>query len=134
MMGTVFARLALGILLSIVLFCAWWYVYASNDYADLAGTYVFEGNGERCTLYLRSDRTFAQELSRSGEVQKSQGRWHRYGQSHVSFSGEFLKLSGEEMNASGEAHGQFDKTLGIFPTLTLAPLPDGPTFHRKWFR
>jgi hypothetical protein len=133
MTRTVLVRAAFGILLSIVLFFAWWYVYANNDYSALAGTYIFEGNGEKCTLYLRPDRTFEQELSRSGETQKSQGHWHRYGQAHVSFSNEFLKLSGEELNASGEAHGQFDKTLGIFPTLTLAPIPDGPQFHRKLF-
>jgi hypothetical protein len=75
-----------------------------------------------------------QELSRSGEIQKSQGHWDRYGEAHVSFSSEFVKLSGEELNADGQAHGQFDKTLGIHPTLVLAPLPDGPTFHKKWFR
>jgi hypothetical protein len=127
------ARLALGMLLFIIVFCAWWYVAFNNDYGALAGTYVFDGNGEKCTLNLRPDRTFAQELSRSGEIQKSQGHWDRYGVSHVSFSNEFLKLSGEEMDAAGEAHGQFDKTLGIFPTLTLAPLPNGPQFHRKLF-
>jgi hypothetical protein len=133
MMKTIFSRLALGILLSIVLFCAWWYVYANNSYGALAGTYVFDGNGEKCTLYLNPDRTFAQELSRSGKILRSQGHWHRYGQAHVSFSNEFLKLSGEEMNAAGEAHGQFDKTIGIFPTLVLAPIPNGPKFHRKLF-
>lgn len=133
MIKTRFARWALGILLCIVLFCAWWYVYANNDYGALAGTYVFDKNEEKCTLYLRPDRTFEQELSRSGGTQEAQGHWHRYGQAHVSFSNEFLKLSGEELNASGEAHGQFDKTLGIFPTLTLAPLPNGPRFHRKLF-
>ena len=127
------ARLAFGILLSIILFWAWYSVYANNDYGALAGMYVFDGNGEKCTLYLRPDRTFVQELSRSGEIQKSQGHWHRYGQAHVSFSSEFLTLSGEEMNGDGEAHGQFDKTLGIFPTLVLAPLPNGPQFHRKLF-
>jgi hypothetical protein len=133
MIKTRFAHWALGILLSIVVFCAWWDVYANNDYGALAGAYVFDENGEKCTLYLRPDRTFEQELSRSGEIQKAQGHWHRYGQAHVSFSNEFLKLSGEDMNASGEAHGQFDKTLGIFPTLTLAPLPNGPRFHRRLF-
>ena len=128
------ARLGVGILVFIVLFSLWYRVYANNDYSALAGMYVFEGNGEKCTLYLRPDRTFAQEVSRSDEIQKSQGHWHRYGQAHVSFSSEFLKLSGEEMNASGEAHGQFDKTLGMFPTLTLAPLPNGPRFRRKLFQ
>jgi hypothetical protein len=74
-----------------------------------------------------------QELSRSGEIKKSQGHWHRYGESHVSFSNEFLKLSGEELNAAGEAHGEFGKTLEIFPYLVLAPLPDGPRFHKRLF-
>jgi len=133
MMKTIFARLVLWILLSIVLFCAWWYVAFNYGYGALAGTYVFHGSGEVCTLYLRPDRTFVQELSRSGEIQKSQGQWHRYGESHVSFSNEFLKLAGEEMNADGQAHGQFEKTLGIFPTLVLAPLPNGPQFHKRFF-
>jgi hypothetical protein len=130
-MRTGLACLAVGILVSIILFWVWYSVYANNDYGALAGTYVSDGNGGKCTLYLRSDRTFAQELNRSGEIQK--WHWHRYGQAHVSFSNEFLKLSGKEMNADGQAHGQFDKTLGIFPTLTLAPLPNGPQFRKKLF-
>lgn len=132
-MRMIFRRLALGILLSIIAFWVWWAVAFNYGYGALAGTYVFHGNGETCTLYLRLDRTFVQELSRSGEIQKSQGSWHRYGESHVSFSNEFLKLSGEEMNADGQAHGQFEKTLGIFPALVLAPLPNGPKFHKKLF-
>jgi hypothetical protein len=52
----------------------------------------------------------------------------------VSFSGEFLRLSGEEMNAAGEAHGEFERTLGIFPVLVLAPLPDGPRLNKRLFR
>jgi hypothetical protein len=124
-------RLALGAFLSLVLFWVWYSAYADNGYGALAGTYIFDGNGEKCTLYLRPDRTFTQELSRSGKVQESHGQWNRYGQAHVSFSSEFMKLSGEDMNAQGQAHGQFDKTLGLFPTLTLAPLPSGPTFRRE---
>jgi hypothetical protein len=101
--------------------------------ATLAGTYIFSGNGETCTLYLGRDSTFVQELSRFGHIERSEGHWHRYGQAHVSFSNEFLKLSGEELNAEGQAHGQFEKTLGLFPTLVLAPLPNGPRFRRKFF-
>ncbi len=127
------ARLGLGILLLVILFWVWYRVASNYDYGSLAGTYVFHGNGETCTLYLRPDRTFVQELSRSGEIQKSRGQWHRYGQAHVSFSGEFLKLSGEELNAEGQAHGQFDKALGLLPNLVLAPLPNGPRFNRKLF-
>jgi len=73
-----------------------------------------------------------QELSGSGEIRKSQGYWHRYGESHVSFSNEFLKISGEQMNATGEAHGEFHELPGIRPSLVLAPLPDGPGFRRAY--
>jgi hypothetical protein len=132
-MRRIFTRLALGILFSISLFWVWYAIAANYDYGALAGTYVFQGRGETCILYLRPDRTFVQELDRSGEIQRSRGQWHRYGESHVSFSNAFLKLTGEEMNADGQAHGQFDKTLGIFPNLVLAPLPGGPQFHKKLF-
>jgi hypothetical protein len=133
MTRTIYARLGLSLFLFIVCFCVWYSVYADASYSALAGTYIYNGNGEKCALYLRPDRTFTQILNRFGKVQESHGRWNRYGQAHVSFSSEFLKLSGEEMNAAGEAHGEFDKTLGIFPTLTLAPLPGGPELRRRLF-
>ncbi|MBI3474513.1 MAG: hypothetical protein HY010_02180 [Acidobacteria bacterium] len=120
-----------GLILAIVLF-GFWYNTASNyDYGVLAGTYGFDGNGENCVLQLRADRTFVQELRRSGEIKRAEGHWDRYGEAHVSFSHEFLKLSGQEMNTEGQAHGQFDKAFGIFPTLVLAPLPNGPHFRKK---
>jgi hypothetical protein len=104
--------------LLVVLFIGW---YAANyDYDALAGVYVLDHNGERCVLDLHSDRSFTEELVHSGDIQKAAGRWYRYGQSHVSFSHEFLKVSGQELNASGEAHGEFEKRLGVFPVLTLA--------------
>jgi len=130
---SVLARLGLGILLVIVLFWVWYGVASNYDYGSLEGTYVYQGNGEICTLLLRPDRTFVQELNRSGEIQKSQGQWHRYGQAHVSFSSEFLKLPGEELNGDGQAHGQFAKAFGLFPALVLAPVPNGPRFQRKFF-
>ena len=132
MIKKIFVRLSLGILV-IVLFCVWYIVAANYDYSALAGTYVFHSKGETCTLYLHPDRTFVQEISRSGEIEKSHGYWLRYGEAHVSFSSEFLKLSGEEMDSARQAHGQFAKTLGLFPTLTLAPEATGPRFHKKFF-
>jgi hypothetical protein len=122
-----------GVLLLIVALCVWYSIAANYDYGALSGTYTFRGNAEICTLRLHADRTFEQELSHSGEIQKSQGQWHRYGESHVSFSSEFMKLSGEELNAEGEAHGEFDKVIGIFPTLVLAPVPNGPKLRKRSF-
>jgi hypothetical protein len=124
------------VLLLLVFPVAWgWYVVAADyDYQALSGTYIFSGGGEQCTLHLRPNETFTQVLSRGGKSQSVQGTWHRYGESHVSFSKEFLPLVGEDLNPLGEPHGQFDKTLGFFPALTLAPLPDGPTFRKQLFR
>ena len=95
------------------------------DYRALAGTYVWAGNGTKYTLKLASDHTFAEEIDESGNRSIVQGQWRRYGQSHVSFSNQFIKVPGQELNAAGEAHGQFEKTLGILPSLVLAPVPNG---------
>jgi hypothetical protein len=120
-----------GILLAIALFCLWYSVAANYDYDALAGTYVFNRDGEVCTLYLHPDHTFEQQLTRSGNLQSAKGQWRRYGQAHVSFSNEFLSLSGEELDASGGAHGQFEKAFGLLTSLTLAPIPNGPTFEKR---
>jgi hypothetical protein len=113
---------------------AWYYITASYDYATLAGLYVFDRNGERCLLDLRPDRSFKQELTRPDSVQRVKGTWYRYGASQVSFSYEFLRLSGQKLNAGGETQGRFEKRLGLFPVLTLAPLPDGPKFRKRLLR
>ncbi|WP_213804817.1 hypothetical protein [Granulicella sp. dw_53] len=129
-----FARFGVVLMLLVSAFVGWYSIAANYDYGALSGTYTINRNGEQCTLHLRPDQTFTEELKREGVAQqKAEGRWRRYGQAHVSFSGEFLKVSGQELNASGEAHGQFDKALGLFLSLTLAPLPDGPTFRKKLF-
>ena len=127
-------RVGGALVLVAVAFVGWYSIAANYDYGALSGTYTLSRNGEKCTLYLRPDQTFSEELNRGGVEQKAEGRWRRYGEAHVSFSSEFLKLSGQELNAAGEAHGQFDKALGLFPSLTLAPLPDGPTFRKKLLR
>jgi hypothetical protein len=124
------------VLLLLLLPVAWeWYVVAADyDYPALSGTYIFDGAGEYCSLSLRPDGTFTEELTQHGRRQSANGTWHRYGLGHVSFSNDFVTLPGQKLNGNGQSHGQFSKTLGFFPTLTLAPLPDGPTFHKKLFR
>jgi hypothetical protein len=129
-----FIRVSVGIVSALLLFSLWYSVAANYDYGALAGTYVFRGNDEACTLYLRPDQTFLQELKRSGHTQKAAGRWHRYGEAGVAFSSEFVKLQSEELSAAGEAHGEFQKSFGLFKKLVLAPVPDGPTFYKRWLR
>jgi hypothetical protein len=125
--------ISIAAVLLVGLFLSWYYAAANYDYDALAGVYILDRNGERCVLSLRSNHTFTEELTSAGTLQKAEGTWHRYGESHVSFSMEFLRVSGEELNASGESHGEFEKRLGLFTVLTLAPLPNGPEFHKRIF-
>jgi len=114
-------------------FVGWFRVASNYDYDALAGTYVMDGAGEKCIVELYADGNFSEQLMHSGTTKLAQGKWTRYGESHMSFSPEFMTVSGEELNASGQTHGQFEKMLGVFPSLTLAPLPGGPTFRKRWF-
>ena len=117
--------------LVLVSFCVWYGIAANYGYDALSGAYVLNQNGERCTLFLRSDGTFTEQVTRNGISNTVEGSWRRYGEAHVSFSSSFLKLDGEELNAEGEAHGQFDRTFGLFPSLTLAPIPGGPMLKKR---
>lgn len=124
--------MAIGIVLVLLIALMFgWYIIAANyGYSALAGKYVYDMNGHKCTLILKADRSFTEELNHDGSSQKVIGTWYRYGEAHVSFSSTFITLPGQELNAEGEVHGQFEKRLGLFPRLTLAPLPGGPTFKR----
>ena len=126
-------RLVTGIVIGLALLMGWYEVAANYDYGALAGTYVLAAGGEQCTLRLAPDQTFTEEIRDFRNERIVRGHWRRYGEAHVPFSGDFIKISGEELNAAGEAHGQFEKTLGLWPLLTLAPLPDGPKFRRHLF-
>ncbi len=130
-----FSRWMKVVLLLLFLPAAWgWYVVAADyDYPALSGTYVFSGGGEECTLNLRSDGTFTEDLTQQGQRRSTKGTWHRYGLGHVSFSNDFVTLPGQKLNGNGQSHGQFGKTLGFFPTLTLAPIPGGPVLRRRLF-
>ena len=114
-----FVRVGCGLLL-LVLFWVWYSIAANYDYSALAGTYLFQGTGETCTLYLRADRTFVEEINRSGQTQKSAGHWDRYGEAHVSFSSEFLKLTNEELNSIGASAWPIRQDAGDVPNTCLS--------------
>ena len=118
-------------LLAVFAFFAWYYIAANYDYKALSGTYVYQTNNETCVLYLYPNRTFIQEVNDKGRIQRVQGHWSRFGEAHVAFSSEFLRLPSQDFDASGQAHGEFEKVLGLFPKLSLAPIPGGPTLHKR---
>jgi hypothetical protein len=70
-----------AVLLLTALFVCWYVIAANYYYGALAGTYVLNRDAERCTLDLRSDRTFTEKLICEGRFQEVQGTWHRYGES-----------------------------------------------------
>jgi hypothetical protein len=113
---------------------AWYSIAANYGYEALSGTYTLNRAGEKCTLYLRPDQTFTEELERDGTTINATGHWRRYGEAHASFSREFIKLSGQDESAGHEADGQFDKAFGLFPSLMFAPIPGGPRLQRKLLR
>ena len=117
-----------------VMIVVFWYREGEN-FSDgaVSGTYTLQLNGEASTLVLRLDHTFQQQLGRAGKVEHSEGTWRVSGEGHIAFSGEFLKLSGEEMSPAGQAYGQIKNWFGLI-SITLAPNPNGPTFHKKLFR
>jgi hypothetical protein len=122
------------VLLLTVTLGLFWY-WEGENFSDRAvsGTYTFRLNGETSTLVLRPDHSFQQELDSAGTVRRAEGSWHVFGEGGIAFSEEFLKVPGEEMGASGRPYGQIENWFGIV-SITLAPNPDGPRFHKKLFR
>lgn len=114
-------RVAGGLLLLIVTFWVWYCVAADYSYGAVSGTYIFRLNGETSTLILGNDRSFQQELSRDGKVERTQGSWRRLGEGGVVFSKEFLKVSGQEVRPDGQADGEVKKRLGLFLSIHLKP-------------
>jgi hypothetical protein len=131
---TAFVRVAAGLFLFILVSWVWYCVAADYSYGAVSGTYTLTLNGEVSTLILNKDRSFQQELSRDGKVERTQGSWRRLGESGVVFSKEFLKVSGQEVRPDGEADGKVRKKIGLFPSITLNPDPGGPVFRKKLFR
>jgi hypothetical protein len=126
-------RTGWAILLAIVLFWGWYYIAADYSYGAVSGTYTLSLNGEKSTLILNQDRSFQQELSRDGKVERTQGTWRRLGQGGVVFSKEFLKVSGQEVRPDGQADGEVKKKLGLFLSIRLNPDPGGPVLHKQPF-
>jgi hypothetical protein len=130
-----FARVGCGILLPIVLFWVWYSVAADYGYSAVSGTYTLQRSGEASTLVLRPDHSYRQEVVRAGRVEHAQGSWRRIGEGGVVFSNEFLKVTGQEIRADGQAYGYVKKRwLGLLMSIQFNPDPGGPTFHGKLLR
>jgi hypothetical protein len=121
------------LLLTVTLALFWYWEGENFNDRAVSGTYTFRLNGETSTLVLRPDHSFHQELDSAGTVRRAEGSWHVFGEGGIASSKEFLKVPGEEMGASGRPYGQIENWFGIV-SITLAPNPNGPRFHKKFFR
>ncbi len=119
---------ASGIAVFLILCFVLWYVVAS-DYGDgvISGTYELSLNGEKSSLELKPDHTFQQELNKLGKIEHATGTWRRVGEADVTFSKEFLAISGQELGPHGEAYGYIHKDFGVLVSLTLAQ------YHVLWY-
>lgn len=121
---------AMSIMVGLALFIGWYYIAANYDYSALAGTYAMSIQGESCLLNLHSDQTFTEQVTRSGRTQTVAGTWDRSGEAGVSFSGWVITFPSGQTSRSAQVYGQFGKTFGLWPWLSLG---DGPVFRRRPF-
>ena len=119
----------------VVCFLAWafWYMEAGNiSDNSISGTYTITVDGNSSVLVLNPDRTFRQRLTHQGKTDNAEGSWRLFGEAGIAFFNGFMQLPGQTINHDGTAYGQIKNTFGAV-SITLAPNPGGPTFHRRRF-
>ena len=135
-------RLALAAsiaLLCVALFVGWYCVAANYDYDALSGTYTFRDKDVSCTLVLRADHSFQQDVKRAGRTAHAEGEWRRLGEGGVVFPGSFIRLPGQQMyqdkyeNSAPDLYGNFYKILTLYPVLYLHSSPRDLKFSKKLF-
>jgi hypothetical protein len=117
-----------GLLLSFACFVLWG--TAAMNYGDsvAVGKYSFNSGDDTSTLVLNPDHTFQQTVRLANIEQHSQGTWRRVGEGGISFSKEFLVVSGDEPEPDGTTFSDMHKTLGLlFVSLRLRQ------YHVLWY-
>jgi hypothetical protein len=121
-----------GVLVVVVAFWIWYVIAADYGYAALSGTYVLQSGPETSTLILRQNRTFEEQQSRMGRVERVRGTWHRFGEAGIAFSHEFLNTQQQSPGPDGEVYGRVEKRcLGLIPYIVLDPADSGGSTFRK---
>ena len=128
-------RMTLVVIFLLVISIPIFWYWEGENFSDGAvyGTYALSLDGETSSLILTRDHLFRQQLDNAGTVKRAEGSWRVSGEGHIAFSKDFLKVPGEEMSPAGQAYGQIENWFGLV-SITLAPNPDGPRFHKKLFR
>ena len=131
-----FVRISGWVFLSLAVFWIWYMVAADYSYSAVAGTYIFQSNGEKSTLILKKDQSFQQELVRQSKVERTRGTWRRIGEGGVVFSKEFLPVGHVQVESDGFTYGQVQKSFfELIPSIVLGQDRDHcARFHIKFFR
>jgi hypothetical protein len=124
---SVAGKLVLAVVVLWLGFALWWMV--ASDYSDtvVAGTYHLNQDGEKSTLVLNADHSFQQELTRRVKTDHAHGTWRRLGEGGISFSKEFLILSGQEREPDGTGFGEIHKLFGFWVSIKLRQ------YHVLWY-
>ncbi len=125
-------KLVCGLVLLALLYWLWYWWAADYGYGAVSGTYHFAKGGEQSTLVLSENRTFRQELNRSGTVERAEGAWRRVGEGGVVFSKEFLKVADQTGRQDGQVDGQIKKDFaGLSTSIVFTGNTMTPVFRRK---
>jgi hypothetical protein len=116
-----------GVLISLGCFFLWGVAAMNYGSSAAIGTYHFERDGETSTLVLNPDHTFRQARWLGSHEQHSQGTWRRVGEGGISFSKDFLVVSGDEPEPDGTTFSDMHKALGLFTSLRLRQ------YHVLWY-
>lgn len=111
------------------LFCLLAWLVAAMDYGDsvATGTCTFKRNGESSVLTLKADHTFQQTRRLGNHEQQAEGTWRRVGEGGISFSKEFLVVTGDEPGPDGTIFCDMHKMLGLFTSLRMRQ------YHVFWY-
>lgn len=122
-----FLKVGGGVLVTVICLLGW--AVVAMDYGDsvAAGTYDFKRGSESSTLVLDRNHTFRQRRRLGNVEQQAEGTWRRVGEGGISFSKEFLVVTGDEPEPDGTTFCDMHKLLGLFPSLRLRQ------YHVLWY-
>ena len=112
-------RICGGVLLPLV--CTFFWLVAAMNYGDdvAVGQYRFHIGSEESTLVLLPDHTFEQTLRSGNTDRTAHGIWRRVGEGGISFSKDFLAVTGAEPEPDGTIFSDMHKTLGLFVSIRI---------------
>ena len=113
--------------LTVVCLLGW--AVVAMDYGDsvAAGTYYFKNGNEGSTLQLDRNHTFRQLRKLNSVETEARGTWRHVGEGGISFSKEFIAVSGDEPEPDGTTFCDMHKFLGLFTSLRLRQ------YHVLWY-